>query len=111
MLDVSRTLREEPSQYWRAKVSSYEGVTALGKWPLKNVLWKQQGGATSTLESNMAVSVFQDPVLGTPMPSMDDQTYVGMEREVLGQTMSTDCQVFVKISALLLYSILKREKS
>ena len=58
--------------------------------------------ATITLEFNMAGSVFQDLGLGTLTPNMDDQIGVGMEREVAGQTMSTECQVFVKIFALLL---------
>ena len=52
----------------------------------------------------MVGSVFQDLGLGTLTPNMDDQTDVGMEREVAGQTMSTECQVFVKIFALLLFS-------
>ena len=60
--------------------------------------------ATITLEFNMAGSVFQDLGLGTLTPNMDDQIGVGMEREVAGQTMSTECQVFVKIFALLLFS-------
>ena len=60
--------------------------------------------ATITSEFNMAGSVFQDLGLGTLTPSMDDQIGVGMEREVAGQTMSTECQVFVKIFALLLFS-------
>ena len=59
---------------------------------------------TITLEFNMAGSVFQDLGLGTLTPNMDDQIGVGMEREVAGQTMSTECQVFVKIFALLLFS-------
>ena len=60
--------------------------------------------ATITLEFNMAGSVFQDLGLGTLTPNMDDQIGVGMEREVAGQTMSTECQVFVKIFALLFFS-------
>ena len=60
--------------------------------------------ATITLEFNMAGSVFQDLGLGTLTPNMDDQIGVGMEREVAGLTMSTECQVFVKIFALLLFS-------
>ena len=60
--------------------------------------------ATITSEFNMAGSVFQDLGLGTLTPNMDDQIGVGMEREVAGQTMSTECQVFVKIFALLLFS-------
>ena len=60
--------------------------------------------ATITSEFNMAGSVFQDLGLGTLTPNMDDQIDVGMEREVAGQTMSTECQVFVKIFALLLFS-------
>lgn len=62
------------------------------------------GLATSTSGSNMVVSVFQDPVPSSLMPGMAVQTDVGMEREVAGQTMSTECQVFVKIFALLLFS-------
>ena len=60
--------------------------------------------ATISLEFNMAGSVFQDLGLGTLTPNMDDQIGVGMEREVAGQTMSTECQVFFKIFALLLFS-------
>ena len=60
--------------------------------------------ATITLEFNMAGSVFQDLGLGTLTPNMDDQIGVGMEREVAGQTMSIECQVFVKIFAFLLFS-------
>ena len=60
--------------------------------------------ATITLEFNMGGSVFQDLGLGTLTPNMDDQIGVGMEREVAGLTMSTECQVFVKIFALLLFS-------
>ena len=60
--------------------------------------------ATITLEFNMAGSVFQDLGLGTLTPNMDDQIGVEMEREVAGLTMSTECQVFVKIFALLLFS-------
>lgn len=48
--------------------------------------------ATITLEFNMAGSVFQDLGLGTLTPNMDDQIGVGMEREVAGLTMSTECQ-------------------
>ena len=59
---------------------------------------------TITLEFNMAGSVFQDLGLGTLTPNMDDQIGVEMEREVAGLTMSTECQVFVKIFALLLFS-------
>ena len=51
------------------------------------------GLATSTSESNMVVSVFQDPVPSSLMPGMAVQTDVGMEREVAGQMMSTGSQV------------------
>ena len=47
----------------------------------------------------MAAGVHLDRGLTEPMPSMADQTDVGMEREDLGQMMSTGCQVSVKISA------------
>ena len=57
---------------------------------------------TITLEFNMVGSVFQDLGLGTLTPNMDDQIGVGMEREVAGQTMSTECQVLVKIFCVTL---------
>ena len=42
----------------------------------------------------MAVSVSQDRGLTEPMPSMADQTDVGMEREVAGPMMSTGFMVW-----------------
>ena len=49
----------------------------------------------------MAAGVHQDRGLTEPMPSMADQTDVGKEREVAGQTMSTGFQVIHVLVELL----------
>ena len=49
----------------------------------------------------MAAGVHQDRGLTEPMPSMADQTDVGKERGVAGQTMSTGFQVIHVLVELL----------
>ena len=51
----------------------------------------------------MAAGVRQGHMLAEHMPSMGDQTDVGMEREDLGQMMSTEsqvCSVYLYISKM-----------
>ena len=55
----------------------------------KNASWKHPRDAIECLESNMAASVFQDPMLTEPMGGMADQTDVEMAKEDHGRMMST----------------------